>query len=162
MKSSKLAEQVICWWKNKWNRWFELFEWNKNTMMNWHSNESSFDRDDTNFDENSNFSVIWMKDQSFLLMIVESRKNIIEWFIFEWILIANEMNDWLRSTRQIERTIKSSIETTTTMMNSWHFVIVCYIKNWYVKKQYEWCRLVYKSSVDDAIICYAWNEDWII
>ena len=79
-----------------------------------------------------------------------------------WMIYLRMSIDWFRSTRQIERAIKFSTETTTTMMNSWHFVIVCYIKNWYVKRQYEWCRLVYKSFVDDVIICYAWSEDWII
>ena len=77
---------------------------------------------------------IWMKNQSSLLKIVEKMKNLIEILIFNWIFVVN---DWFRSTRQIERAIKFSTTTTTRiMMSSWFDRLNTKLfENWYVKRQ---------------------------
>ena len=69
------------------------------------------------FTKNRDVLNIWRRNQSSLLKVVKEVKDLIEIFIFNWVSVAD---DWLRSTRQIERTIKLSTMTATTMMNSWH------------------------------------------
>ena len=51
---------------------------------------------------------IWMRNQSSLLKVVKNWENLIEIFIFNYMSVVD---DWFRSTRQIEKTIKFSIAT---------------------------------------------------
>ena len=148
MKFSKLVEQIICWWKDKWNRWIELLESNKSSMINWRSNVSSLNDDNTNSNKNLKCSAIWKRNQSSLLKIVESRENVIEWFIFKWVLIVDE-NEWLIVDRDVSQmTIKFLITIVKKiLMSNWLAYRVQNCSKIDTLKNREWCRFVYVQII---------------
>ena len=135
-----------------------MFESNKNSIMNWHFNTSSLNDDNANFNENSKcFEYLNEKSNVFVENCKKKRK-LIEIFIFNWMFVVD---DWFRSTRQIEKIIKFSTMTTTTIINNWYFKIVCYFENWYVKNNVEkmfYCLSIRNRMHFDQNVWNVWNQ----
>ena len=102
---------------------------------------------------------IWMKNQSFLLKIVKKMKNLIEIFIFNWIFVVD---DWFRSTRRIERTIKFSTTTTKKiLMNKWFAYRMQNCSKTDTLKDKKWCRLVYVQIIAWMMLSIVKLDVWM-
>ena len=101
--------------KNKWNRWIELFESNKNSMINWRSNVSLLSNNNANFYEKSK-CFEYLNEKS--IVFVENCKKLKKYrwnFHFQlnkisWLI--DEIN---------QKTIKFLI---AMLMNNWYFSCV--------------------------------------
>ena len=113
LKFSRFVEQVFDWKRDNNVSITSIARMRKKRRDDYHLSELSFNRVDTNLNENQNCFDIWRRDYSSLLKFVEWIENVIETFVFKLIRIWDEINDWLIDWRQIEMTIKFSIATTT-------------------------------------------------
>ena len=139
-----------------------MFESNKNSMINWRSNVSSLSDDNTNSSENLKCSTIWKRNQSSLLRIVESRENVTEWFIFKWVLIADE-DEWLTVDRNVNQmTIKSLIAIVKKiLMSSWLAYKMQNCPKTDTLKNREWCRFVYVQIIAWMMLSIVMRNVWI-
>ena len=102
---------------------------------------------------------IWMRNQSSLLKIVKNWKNLIEIFIFNWIFVVD---DWFRSTRRIERTIKFSTTTTKKiLMNKWFAYKMQNCSKIDTLKNKKWCRFVYVQIIVWMMLSIVMRKVWI-
>ena len=110
LKSSRLVEQISRWCENNDVSIVSTARMKKKRRDDYHLSELSFNRVDTNLNENLRHSDIWMRDYSSLLKFVKKVKDLIETFIFKLIRVC----EWdEKSIDSNQMTIKSSMTTTT-------------------------------------------------
>ena len=123
---------------------------------------SSLNDDNTNSNESLKCSTIWKRNQSSLLKIVKSREDVIEWFIFKWVLIADE-DEWLIVDRNVSQmTIKSLIAIVKrVLMNSWLAYRVQDCSKIDTLRNRKWCRLVYVQIIAWMMLSIVKLDVWI-
>ena len=88
LKSSRLVEQISRWCEDNDVSIVSIARMRKKRRDDCHLSELSFNRADTNFNEDLRCFDIWMKDYSSLLKSVKRIEDLIEAFIFKLIRVC--------------------------------------------------------------------------
>ena len=130
LKFSRLVEQISRWCEDNDVSIVSIARMRKKRRDDYHLSKLSFNRVDTNFNEDLRCSNIRMKNYSSLLKFVKKIENLIKTFIFKLIRICEWDEKLNKSIDSNHMTIKFSITTTTRYWWINDLEYKDYLRNW--------------------------------